>query len=812
MKAAKLKIWTAEKLDPLLCYRGNRGTVKSFPLPFPKLCVFSFRGRHCPSNQHAPDLYPLPKNGVTLCKVWEIPFHRSHPNCSLREVPILFRLAGILRFGSQRRRTPRRNPPPDDRTVRSMALRACWLTLCVAISLLDTARAQLNPLSASPQGSSAADSADTPPGAQDTEILLWIEKLGSESFSERLEAQGRLERFGLDALDLLRLATDHADPQIAAQARFMVQSGKFTNETANAPFELRKILELFDTSNNDGKISQIRNLNLLEHSLGVRPLCRIARFESNPQIAKFAALELMRRISPFEPATTLPIQDDDQIDLQGIEYQGTDPEGMIGSQNKNTPQKTRLAAIIAEATREARSQACQWLKLAFLPSSQTVFPLEQWSSIVQQEEQLMLTSGSEASIHTLAPLMRWVAEQASLDPATRDQALEIGRRLSAVTLARQPTILPQIQFCEWSLRAKLPELVPTHFISSESVFPQQAPSLMNYLLAESFAMQGKQELADQIAQLARARATIRLQRDLSLDIDSTAKPPANPTDPLALRSNSEGMERAVVAEALINRGSFAWAEAELRVALAGRYDSPEFASTVGLSLLSQLLHEQDRDAEASKVLEAFAQRFENEKLFQMQIDSAGSEIPSTYHMFAANDLAKNGKHEEARARYLRAIELSPENVDALIGLARLPENNEQKAMRLQEQSQVVIMLRNEIEEIDRQLRLAAPMFQKSEKRRLATQLNTYAWLVANTEGDQQEALLMSRRACSLSPDRSALQDTLAHCYERQGNFDAAVRTQRKAVALEPHQPSLHRALKRFEEKAKDQRDKNQPSK
>jgi Flp pilus assembly protein TadD len=695
--------------------------------------------------------------------------------------------------------------------------------LCLAFESRDHAQAQSNPLaepapknpsngsaekvtprSNTPRSNTPRHLTPRPDNPQDAEILHWIEQLGSDSFSERLEAQGRLERFGLDALDLLRSATEHSDPQIAAQARFMVQSGRFANVTTTAPFELRKLLELFDTSDTDGKISQIQSLNRLDNYLGVRPLCRIARFECNPQIAKFAALELMRRLSPFEPAATLPIADDDLSDLYGSLSEVTE-----GSLNTNTPQQTKLAAIIAEATQGARSEACQWLRLAFVTDNPSTFPLDQWSSIVQYEEQLTLSSHSDASIHTLAPLMRWVAEQASLDPSTRQEALEIGRRLSEITLARQPTILPQIQFCEWSLRAKLPELVPAHFLSSDSVFPQQAPSLLNYLLAESFAMQGKQELADQIARLARARATIRLQKDLSLDVNSTAEPPENPTDPLALRSNSEGMERAVVAEALINRGSFAWAEAELRVALEGRYDSPEFASTVGLSLLSQLLHEQDRDEEASKVLEAFAQRFENEKLFQMQIDSTGSEIPSTYHMFAANVLAKNGKHEEARSRYLKAVELYPENVDALIGLARLPETNEQKTMRLQEQSQVVILLRNEIEEIDRQLRLAAPMFQKSEKRRLATQLNTYAWLIANTEGDQQEALLMSRRACTLSPDRSALQDTLAHCYERQGNFDAAVRAQRKAVALEPHQPSLHRALKRFEEKAKEKREKNE---
>lgn len=650
---------------------------------------------------------------------------------------------------------------------------------------------------------------------QDAQILHWIEQLGSESFSERLEAQGKLERIGADALDFLRAATEHSDPQIAAQARFMVQSGKFTQDTLNAPFELRKILDVFDSSNNDGKVAQIRSLNLLDHNLGVRPLCRIARLESHPQIAKFAALELMRRISPFEPAATLPIQDDDQLDpLPSLESSSIPPEdnsnhATDGSLNTNTPSRTSLTNIISEATQGARSQPCQWLKLAFNPQSQTSFPLNRWQEILQQEEQLTLSSNPESSLDILAPLMRWVAEQASIDPSTRNEALAIGQRLSEITLSRQSTILPQIQFCEWALRAKLPELVPSHFRGSATLFPQQTPSLMNYMLAESYALQGKNELAEKVAQLARDRAEIRLQNDLSLAPNPNNEPANNPLNPLALRSNSEGTERAVVAEALINRGSFAWAEAELRVALEGRYDSPEFASTVGLTLLSQLLHEQDRDEEASSVLEAFSQRFENEKLFQMQVDSVGSEIPSNYHLFAANDLAKKGKVDEARTRYLKAVELSPENVDALIGLSRLPENEEQKKMRLQEQSQIVILLRNEIEEIDRQLRLAAPMFQKSEKRRLATQLNTFAWLIANTEGDQQEALLMSRRACTLSPDRSALQDTLAHCFERQGNFEAAVRAQRKAVALEPYQPSLHRALKRFEEKAKEKRLQNQ---
>ncbi|MFM2216473.1 MAG: hypothetical protein RL240_791, partial [Planctomycetota bacterium] len=46
---------------------------------------------------------------------------------------------------------------------------------------------------------------------------------------------------------------------------------------------------------------------------------------------------------------------------------------------------------------------------------------------------------------------------------------------------------------------------------------------------------------------------------------------------------------------------------------------------------------------------------------------------------------------------------------------------------------------------------------------------------------------------------------------KQGDFESALRAQRKAVALEPHQPSLQRALKRFEEKAKEKRTQNAPA-
>ena len=83
-------------------------------------------------------------------------------------------------------------------------------------------------------------------------------------------------------------------------------------------------------------------------------------------------------------------------------------------------------------------------------------------------------------------------------------------------------------------------------------------------------------------------------------------------------------------------------------------------------------------------------------------------------------------------------------------------------------------------------------------------MNTLAWLITNTEGNFEEALYLSRKACALSPNRSAYLDTLAHCFATLNRYREAVEQQRKAVALEPHQPSLVKALKEFESKLHEQ--------
>ena len=84
--------------------------------------------------------------------------------------------------------------------------------------------------------------------------------------------------------------------------------------------------------------------------------------------------------------------------------------------------------------------------------------------------------------------------------------------------------------------------------------------------------------------------------------------------------------------------------------------------------------------------------------------------------------------------------------------------------------------------------------------------NEFAWLVGNTEGDQDEALRYSQKAVELRPESGVYLDTLAHVYFGRGDLDRAVTYQAQAARFEPHSGLIVRKLEVFR-KAIDERKK-----
>ena len=76
--------------------------------------------------------------------------------------------------------------------------------------------------------------------------------------------------------------------------------------------------------------------------------------------------------------------------------------------------------------------------------------------------------------------------------------------------------------------------------------------------------------------------------------------------------------------------------------------------------------------------------------------------------------------------------------------------------------------------------------------------NQWAWLIANTEGDQQKAVEYSKKSLELAPEEPSYLDTLGRCYYAVGDLENAVKSQRRAVELSPHYRVMQRQLALFE--------------
>ena len=79
--------------------------------------------------------------------------------------------------------------------------------------------------------------------------------------------------------------------------------------------------------------------------------------------------------------------------------------------------------------------------------------------------------------------------------------------------------------------------------------------------------------------------------------------------------------------------------------------------------------------------------------------------------------------------------------------------------------------------------------------------NEFAWLAANTEGDLDEALRLSKRSLELVGEQGAFRDTLARVYFAKGDYADAVKHQTLAAELLPHVRAVQKQLALFRKKA-----------
>jgi tetratricopeptide (TPR) repeat protein len=321
---------------------------------------------------------------------------------------------------------------------------------------------------------------------------------------------------------------------------------------------------------------------------------------------------------------------------------------------------------------------------------------------------------------------------------------------------------PSAGFSEW---ARAVEAQATILQRNPRQTDAAVVAALLYYLAEAQAKQGNPTEADQTAGRAlQAIPTPRPHDDMSYFV-------------LAHDSLGASLQR---------RGQFKWAEAEYRrLSTAG-----SVAATWAASRVAEMFHDQGNDLAAAETIEAALETVRKQSAKaspqrpQMrEVDGQSMvELRARMHYFKACHWKEKADAEKEIAQIKAALRENWMEVDSLIAYYALanPLSAEQK-------------------EAERLVKRATANYRAkiAEDQESPKSYNEFAWLVANTKGDLDEALRCSQKSLELSPNTAAYLDTLAHVYFAKGDFEQAVKNQARAAQLEPHSGLILKELRVF---------------
>jgi len=279
----------------------------------------------------------------------------------------------------------------------------------------------------------------------------------------------------------------------------------------------------------------------------------------------------------------------------------------------------------------------------------------------------------------------------------------------------------------------------------------------------------------------------------------------------ALAAKPEQVEEHVEAGyALQDRGLFPWAEKEYRQTMASAGD----ASQNGLRarfFLSEMLHDQQKDLEAGEALKQLVDAFENDADFEKRVRPAMralrqgdiDEVKARMHFFFAESFKETDRNQQ-REHLRKGADAYPREIDVLIAMYRFPDGDDEwKQLTRQRLNDTIGFYREQIQQFA-QFQNQNPAQEVDIRRMLAAFYNQLAWLMANTEGDLDEALRYSKLSLELAPETSSYLDTLGRCYYAKKDYANAVKYQSRAAALEPYSGQINRQLELFKKALADE--------
>lgn len=616
------------------------------------------------------------------------------------------------------------------------------------------------------------------------EIARLINGLAADSYATRIRCRDRLMRIGLAAFDQLREARDHPDNEVAIVARRLTSGLRVRWATPADSADARELLSEYGSHSPAERRKRIAELAALPRRDAFSPLLRLARFETEPTLARTAALALIG------------------LDTLPRAQANSDPADSPAADSARDGKQMRKEAAQIESTikdRERISDQWLWQFASDLRAGQP--RVQAWLDLIGRNRENLAVeeadSASESDVSTSQLLqLVWILAERALTYGQDADALEMVVENVDLIPARTRNLIPT---AAWALDHSLYEAVVAMHDAHPALY-EKSPILL-YSAAESLTRLERQSEAAELVDVALGINPLprRSEREADEDAPDDATPSksdeAAAMHPQTIETHAEA--HIMIATQLVDRGLFQWAEKEYDLVIDRLPIDNPYSSFARLRL-ALMFGELLRHAAVIETLTPLAERIDQDDEFRDRLNARRfpyADVHSNIDYHRGLLMIEHGEADAAKSVLRGAFEMNPRNIDILIAMYRLKGGPQWESDVAKTLAEHIELASNRITEIRASVQRAGG-FRRS-KRDLANALNAYAWLVGNTEGDLQRALRCSKESLKLIPNKPELMDTCARCYFALGDLQAAVDMQAKACEIMPHSPPLQRQLEEF---------------